>query len=220
MEQFGFRYCPPRKAIVAFVAGTLSLSVINMTHASPQVSPFYIGASLGYNTISNTNHQTGGVLGRLAIGAEGYQARATPALTFGIEIAAQSDNNIQLNAPLDVIGLYGPPIRATLEPTIDLLLTARMPITHDQSWGVFFKAGVAYRDLQLIYNDNAQDQVQTVAPEIHAGVTYQATHHGRLVLFYQGIYGDNANLTREEDGTHVHGIPTQQAGFLGIEYRL
>jgi len=197
----------------------LGISLTAIASATDKLSPFYMGASAGYNTLDGTHDETDGIVGRLVFGAEGYQ---TGQIIWGVELGAESGNDVRLDAPPDVDCPLCSPVEATLEPAADLLLTARMHTTTHQPWGVFLKAGAAYRDLRLLYISSDEDNIQQIAPEVQAGLSYQATHHARFVLYYQGIYAeDDAGVHLDDDGnTTIEDIPTQQAGFFGLEYRL
>jgi hypothetical protein len=85
------------------------------------------------------------------------------------------------------------------------------------------KAGIAYRQLQLEDRTSPSDSLQQVNGELQVGLGYKLTDHATLTAFYQGIYaGGNAGVSTDAtgDNTYISRIPTQQAGFLGIEYSL
>lgn len=83
------------------------------------------------------------------------------------------------------------------------------------------KGGIAYRQLQL--NDRTStynDYLNKINGEFQAGLGVNITKHVMLNAFYQGIYSNNnANVYLDSAGnTPISHIPTQQAGFLGVEY--
>ena len=80
---------------------------------------------------------------------------------------------------------------------------------------------MAYRQLQFLDGDFVSS-LQQVSGEFQAGIGYVLTKHARVTLYYQGIYA-NGDVKYTQDNTgyvKVSHIPTQHAGFLGLEISL
>lgn len=83
------------------------------------------------------------------------------------------------------------------------------------------KGGIAYRQVQLDDRTSTYgDGLSHVTGELQAGLGMNVTEHVLLNVFYQGIYSNsNASVSLDSSGnTPITHIPTQQAGFLGVEY--
>jgi hypothetical protein len=199
--------------VLPVVAGTIGETVLSTS------SPFYVGAYGGFGTVSGGFKQDGNVVqGRLSIGSHAKEYRA---LMLGAELGLQSGNSMRLNANSDLINAAGGlPIQATLKPWLDLLFTVKGPFASDNSLFYVLKGGIAFRQLQLENRSSTQDSLSTVNGEFQAGLGYNLTGHVMLTAFYQGIYSaPNAGVRLDavNDVILAH-IPTQQAGFLGVEY--
>jgi hypothetical protein len=181
-------------------------------------SNMYIGASQGYGNVNDMLHNDGqGAIGRLTFGVDVYDWNpAAISLELGLQNGRTMRHSPASNDPDFDIDL---PIDTTLNPVNDLLLSVRFPITC-QFYGVV-KGGIAYRRFQF-ENGDYVNNLNQVSGEFQAGVGYEVTNHARLALYYQGIYANGkVNFTQNSDGfVHVSNIPTQQAGFLGLEITL
>ncbi len=182
-------------------------------------SPFYVGASGGYSAVSGTHDETGSIAGRLVLGLHAYE---TEPMIWGLEVGVQSGSDLRLDASEEVVGTYGLPIRADLEPLADILLTVKTESSHEEPWSAFGKVGAALRELSLSDRSSSQDTITRFAPEVQLGVGYQVSHKATLVLYYQGIYAESdADVSLDNEGnTQIDNIPMQNGGFLGVEYKL
>ena len=120
-----------------------------------------------------------------------------------------------LNSTTDLLA------QAILKPITDLLFTVKGQIQPDKSLYYILKGGIAYRQLQLEDRTSTYgDGLNKLAGEFQAGVGMSLTEHVQLNVFYQGIYSNtNAGVYLDSAGnTPIAHIPTQQGGFLGIEY--
>lgn len=184
-------------------------------------SRFSIGAYGGYGSVSGAYKQDGQFAqDRLALA---MRAGDFWALAFGIETGVQSGNTMRLSASSSLINdAGGLPIQSTLKPVLDLLITVRGQILPEAPLSVILKGGVAYRQLVLDDRSSTRDGLRQVSGEFQAGLAYNLTCNTALTAFYQGIYsGANAGLALNSAGDVTIGrIPTQQAGFLGLEYSI
>jgi hypothetical protein len=98
--------------------------------------------------------------------------------------------------------------------TVKAKLTPRYPLF------AIVKGGIAYRQMQLNDRTSSADNLKKVNSELQAGLGFSVTDNILLTAFYQGIYSsNNAGVDLNSAGdTTISRIPTQQAGFLGIEY--
>jgi len=195
-------------------AGTMG----DITNYKP--SPFYIGAYGGYGAIDGAYKRDGNFAqGRLAFGAHIKQYKYW---MFGGEVGVQSGNNMRLNASPEVIDTEVDLLpQATLKPLVDLLFTVKGQFTPNKPLFYLLKGGIAYRQLTLADRTSSKDTLSKVNGEFQAGLGWTASKHVMLTAFYQGIYEtSNAGVSVDASGenTFFANIPTQQAGFLGIEY--
>lgn len=190
--------------------------------AAAPASWLYMGAYGGYGDINGAYHQDGQFTqGRLAIGV--HTPNYYRVLSVGAETGVQWGNDMRLEADETLVDQAGGlPIQTTLKPLVDLLLTMRIQFGADSAWFAVFKGGVAYRQLQFIDRSSSDDHLRKVNGEFQAGLGYNLTDHATITAFYQGIYsGNNAGVTLDADQfVHLNRIPTQQAGFLGLEYNV
>jgi hypothetical protein len=191
----------------------------NCTWWSPE--RFSIGAYGGYGNDSGAYKEDGQVAqGRLALG---FRAVEYMNVAFGTEAGVQSGNTMRLQANRTlIVDAGGLPIQSTLKPFVDFLITVKGQILPNTPLFGILKGGVAYR--QLVFNDrsSARDGLRKINGELQAGLGFNLTKHATLTAFYQGIYsGANAGLALSSDGNvTMTRIPTQQAGFLGVEYSI
>lgn len=211
-----------------------SLSVNAGTMGEATVSslpPMYMGAYGGYGAIDGAYPNDGDFAqGRLALGVNPWTYKNW---TFGIEAAVQSGNSLRLSTTDEIIDAAGGlPVQSTLKPLLDLLVTVKGTIPSHDDFSYFFKGGIAYRQLNLENRSSEHDTLQDVNGEFQAGLGYKINEHVTLNAFYQGIYSqNNAGITLSNVGDvfddsldnslndiNISHIPTQQAGFLGIDY--
>lgn len=194
---------------------------INKSKSEWNPSKLYIGTHGGYGQVSGADNNNGEVaFGRLAMGIHALDSNR---FRFGAEFGVQSGNDMQLNKPLSVYEATAfMPVQATLKPFVDFLLTVTGRLHAHQPLFVILKGGIAYRQLQLVDRTSSEDNLRKVNAELQAGFGYGITPHATLTAFYQGIYaGGNAGVALDASGdVTISRIPTQQAGFLGIEYSL
>jgi hypothetical protein len=184
-------------------------------------SRLYMGAYGSYGVIDGGyQHDGQASQGRLSLG---LRAAEFNCLSFGLEAGVQSGNDMRLTASTALIDATGGlPIQATLKPFLDLLVTVKAHLLEDHPLFGILKGGIAYRQLQLVDRSSAQGDLQRVNGEVQAGLGYNITDHAMLTAFYQGIYaGGSAGVGLNAAGdVTLSRIPTQQAGFLGLEYSL
>lgn len=210
------------KIVYTCVLGlSFSLPVVagTMGDITNKPSPFYLGAYGGYGIIQNAYKQDGNFTqGRLALGAHIKQYKYW---MFGGELGFQSGNNMRLNADPEVIDpTFDLLPQATLKPFVDLLFTVKSQFRSDKPLFYLLKGGIAYRQLDLADRTSSNDTLGNVAGEFQAGLGWAVSQHVMLTGFYQGIYGNNVDVSVDVTGqnTFIAHIPTQQAVFLGIEY--
>jgi len=213
-----------KKIIISSLIGVSSgLTVFAGTTGDihPNSAPlFYVGGYGGYGTVSGGYNNDGNFAqGRFTLGVHAKQYKQW---MLGGEIGVQSGNTMRLAANSNVVNpaLDLPP-QATLKPLVDLLFTVKGQIQPDKPLFYLLKGGIAYRQLQL--NDRTStlgDSLSNVTGELQAGLGIHITEHVLANAFYQGIYSNsNTGVYLDSAGnTPISHIPTQQAGFLGVEY--
>ena len=191
-------------------------------------SPVYLGVYGGYGNIDGAINQDGNFTQfRSALGARLPWKPLN--LQLGGELGVQWGNIMRLSATEDIIDINGGlPIQATLKPIADALVTLKYQLSPESPVSVLLKGGIAYRQLQLNAQTSPTDALSKVNGELQAGLTYQLSEHAQFIAVYQGIYSSsNAGVQYTSlgfDGYFDYGyltisqIPTQQSGFLGIEY--
>lgn len=214
------------KVIVTSLLGlSCSLPALAGTMGDMNTKPaplFYVGGYGGYGTVSGGYKNDGNVAqGRFALGVHAKQYRKW---MLGGEVGIQSGNTMRLSASSAVVNpVTGLPPQATLKPLLDLLFTVKSQIPLNMNKPVYYilKGGIAYRQLQLEDRTSTYgDGLSNVTGELQAGLGMNVTEHVLLNAFYQGIYSNsNAGVSLDSAGnTPISHIPTQQAGFLGVEY--
>lgn len=213
-----------RKIIVAnFLLFSCACPVFSGTMGDVMIQPhpiFYVGGYGGYGTVSGGYKNDGNVAqGRFTLGVHTMQCKKW---ILGGEMGIQSGNTMRLAARSSVIDpTMDLPPQATLKPLLDLLFTVKGQIQVDKPFYYLLKGGIAYRQLQLEDRTSPYgDGLSKVAGEFQAGVGMNINDHVQLNVFYQGIYSNkNAGVYLDTAGnTPIAHIPTQQGGFLGIEY--
>jgi len=213
-----------KKTLILSLLGlSCSLPAISGTmgnvNSTPASSMFYVGGFGGYGVTDGAYGQDGNFTqGRLTLGVHGMNYKK---LLLGAELGVQSGNTMRLSASPDVINAAGAlPIQSTLKPLLDALVTVKYQLPTANPISAILKGGIAYRQLQLNDRTSSEDNLNKVNGEFQGGLGYNITEHVMLTAMYQGIYSaSNAGLSLNSlgDVTLSH-IPTQQAGFLGVEY--
>ena len=185
-------------------------------------SRLYLGAYGGYGTVDGAYGQDGQFTqGRLALGLRAIDYNIA---SFGVETGVQLGNDMRLSASSTLIDASGGlPIQATLKQFIDLLLTVKFQLLPNYPLVAILKGGIAYRQLQLDDRTSSQDSLRKVNGEFQAGLGYKLTEYVMLTALYQGIYSNNnagISIDATGDNIYISRIPTQQAGFLGLEFTL
>jgi hypothetical protein len=214
----------------------LTLTFLPLLLASPSLladslSPFYVGAYGGYGKVDGAYESDGDFAqGRFALGA---YAAVVNRFSLGLETGVQTGNTQRLQtSPANVDMAGGLPVQSTLKSPVDLLITARTQLLPCHPLFAILKGGIAYRQLQFDDRTSPQDTLKKINPEFQAGLGYNITEHAMVTAYYQGIYSSgSSNLklspytTTDEFGdvdtfynVTINRIPTQNAGFLGLEY--
>ena len=187
-------------------------------------SRLYIGAYQGYGEVDGMLHNDGqSAIGRLVFGLDAYSYQwGDWTANFGGELGLQSGKTMR-HAPAenDPDAEVDIPIQTTLNPVLDLLFVLKL---HCMPYSPFYgilKGGVAYRQLRFLDGDFVSSSNQG-SGEFQAGIGYELTPNARIVAYYQGIYanGKVQYIQRPDTTVYVTNIPTQQAGFLGLEFAL
>lgn len=201
---------------------TFSVTAGTMGNMATQPSSplLYVGGYGGYGTVSGGYKNDGNVAqGRFTLGIHAKQYQQW---MLGGEIGVQSGNTMRLATSSTVIDPTTALLpQATLKPLLDLLFTVKGSILPDRPFYYMLKGGIAYRQLQLDDRTSTYGVgLSNVAGEFQAGFGVNITKHVLLNAFYQGIYSNNnaGVYINNEGNTPISHIPTQQAGFLGVEY--
>lgn len=187
----------------------------------------YAGGYGGYGQVMGAYGNDGNFAqGRFALGVQGLTFHS---LFLGLEGAVQSGNSMPLSVNTDTIAVAGGlQPQVILKPFVDLLATVEGPLLSLYPVNYVLKGGIAYRQMQFTdrtsFGGNLSqggDVLNRVNGEFQAGLGYTFTDHARITAFYQGIYANsNAKVRLNTAGDLVlQQLPTQQAGFLGFEYR-
>lgn len=215
--------CMLKQTAFYVFALSLSLSATAGTMGSKlspaPLSPLSVGAYGGYGHVDGDYKHDGNVaMGRLALG---LRVKEYNRFAWGVEAGVQSGNTMRLHAASTIIDAAGGlPAQSILKPIIDGLVTVKGQFTPISPFSYLLKGGVAYRTLQFQDRSSSHDTLNKVNGEFQAGIAYNVTDSVVLTGLYQGIYSThNAGIRLNSVGDlTVSHIPTQQAGFLGIEY--
>lgn len=185
----------------------------------PTDQPWSLVASLGngkYQALHNSSSKT--ALGRLALGNDMV---LTGDLAWGLELGIQNGNKMYLAIPNETLALlHWLPVKTSLGPMLDLLVTAKSDPIAGSSFFAQLKGGVAYRKWQIEHQDI--NSISQLAAEIQAGVGYPLTTLASLNLLYQGVFGNDPNLvinTYTKTG-HLANVPSLHAVLLGFSVNL
>jgi hypothetical protein len=184
------------------------------------VSQFYLGLYGGYGHINGSYKSDGNYAqGRVAFGAAFKQLSNN---TVGFELGLQSGNSMRLNGNQIFNGVPAVIPLANLKPIIDGLITIKGKFQQGQDMFYMVKGGIAYRQYHLEDRTSSHDTLNEIAPELQIGLGKTITPNLAATIFYQGIYSNSSTgIGRDAFGdTTIQHIPTQQAGFIGIEYTL
>jgi hypothetical protein len=202
-----------------FIVTVLGCALYNLSAADffPTDSIFYGGAYGGYGHIADAYQQDGNTAQARAM--LGMKILRKNSVQLGFEAGIQSGNNMRLNLTPEMINDNLLPAQANLKPMLDFLLSLQGKFSQENALSYFIKAGGAYRELTLTNYSSNHDSIKKMDPEIQLGFGYDLNKQVTVVTYYQGIYGHNSNLQLDNSNniTIAH-IPTQQAGFLGVEY--
>ncbi len=180
----------------------------------------HVGAYGGYGVVNGAYKNDGQTAqARLTLGISAFTYKN---LLIGAELGIQSGNTMRLKASSAIISASGDlPIQSTLKPLLDLLITLKTQLVADRPLFGIAKGGIAYRQLQLNDRTSSSDSLQKINGELQIGLGYNLTQQLMLTAFYQGIYANGSagvSIDASGDNTYIKHIPTQQAGFLGLEY--
>ncbi|MFI4918757.1 MAG: hypothetical protein ACHP65_04305 [Legionellales bacterium] len=187
--------------------------------STSQDQPWSVTASFGggkYQHIHPKDRQT--AVGRLALGNE---LMLTGNYALGLEMGLQNGNNLRLNIPNVTLALLEwLPVRTTLGPMLDLLITAKSDPLGSSSFFAQLKGGVAYRYWHI--NTAPINDLSQLAGEIQAGFGYPITALANLSFLYQGVYGSDPKLhiIASNQTGHISNIPVLHAVLLGLSVNL
>jgi hypothetical protein len=185
-----------------------------------QDQPWSITASAGAGNYQVTAKNNNSMLGRLALTNE---MLLVGNIALGLELGVQSGNRITLDVSKETFDAFKnwTPIRTTLAPTLDLLVTTKSDPLGDSAFFAQLKGGLAYRhwrDDRYPINDISQ-----LAGEVQAGFGYPITALASLSLLYQGIFsgnGPNFHIDTYDKREHLSNIPTLHALLVGLSVNL
>ncbi len=217
---------------------TLSLGLVCLSCSLPLIagtmsdistlSPVYMGVYGGYGTIDGEIGQDGNFTQfRLSLGARGPWTYKNTQV--GAELGVQWGNTMRLSVSEELSALNSYlPFSVTLKPIIDALITLKYQFQPNSPLDLLLKGGIAYRQMQFNDMTSPKDHLSKVNGEFQAGLSYHLSQHAEITAVYQGIYSSsNAGVRYTVSSTSgyydtgyftLSQIPTQQAGFLGIEY--
>ena len=184
-----------------------------------QDQPWSINASVGQGKYQNSYPKEGNsALARLALGNE---LLLSGDVALGVEFGFQNNSYIHLQIPYETLAvLEWLPVRTTLGPMLDLLVTAKSDPLAGSAFFAQLKGGVAYRKWK-IKQDRIND-LSLLAGEIQAGFGYPVTALVSLSLLYQGVFGGDPDLKLNlyTKTGHVSNIPALHAVLLGFSVNL
>ncbi|MGC1182369.1 hypothetical protein [Legionella sp.] len=183
-----------------------------------QDQPWSITGSIGDSNFQIKARERNFVIGRLALGNELLLAGD---IALGLELGLQTGNKICLNIPKETLNLIKWfPMRTTLSPVIDLLITTKTDPIGNSSFFAQLKGGLAYRHWKI--ERIPVNEISQLAGEVQAGFGYPITALANLSLLYQGIYGNtpNVQLNSYSKIENLANIPTLHAILLGLSVNL
>ena len=183
-----------------------------------QDQPWSLTASVGGGKYQQMHENNASILGRLALGNE---MMLTGDLAWGFELGIQNGHKMYLPIPNETLALLEwLPVKTSLGPTIDLLITAKTDPLVGGSLFAQLKAGIAYRKWQVEHK--AINELSQLAGEIQAGFGYPLTTLTSLNLLYQGVFGNDPNLAINpyNKTARVSSIPSLHAVLLGLSVNI
>jgi hypothetical protein len=185
-----------------------------------QDQPWSITASVGSGSYQIQSKDKSAPIGRLALANEMMLAGN---VALGLELGLQTGSNIKLNMPEATFFALKKwiPIRTTIAPTLDLLITSKSDPLGSSSFFAQLKGGLAYRHWQD--NGSPINEISQLAGEIQAGFGYPINALANLNLLYQGIFSGNApnlHLDTYSDREQLSSIPSLHAILLGLSVNL
>lgn len=184
-----------------------------------QDQPWSITASVGDGKYQHAYSRDGKTaLGRLALGNE---MLLTGDVALGLELGLQNGNKMRLDIPPQTLAVLGwLPVRTTLGPMLDLLITAKSDPLAGSSFFAQLKGGVAYRYWKI--KDRPVNDISKLAGEIQAGIGYPISALASLSVLYQGVFGSDPRLTlnTQNKRASVSNIPTLHGVLLGFSVNL
>ncbi len=179
--------------------------------------PWSVTASFGkgaYQNIHSNDAKT--AVGRVALGNEMI---LTGDYAWGLELGLQNGNHMRVTIPKETLAvLEWLPVRSSLGPMLDLLITAKSDPLGHSAFFAQLKGGVAYRHWQ-IKQDPLYDLTQ-LAGEVQAGFGYPITALANLSLLYQGVFGSDPNFKMNTTYAQASNIPVLHAVLLGFTVNL
>lgn len=185
----------------------------------PPDQPLSVTASIGtgrYQYLHNSSGKT--ALGRLALGND---MMLTGALAWGLELGIQNGNKMHLAIPNETLAiLQWLPVKTSLGPMLDLLVTAKSDPIAGSSVFAQLKGGIAYRKWQIEHQ--AINSISQLAAEVQAGFGYPLTTLASLNVIYQGVFGNEPNLVINPNTKtgHITNIPSLHAVLFGLSVNI
>ncbi len=206
--------------IILFVSIFVSIAVCtdacadNPDNHAPKL--WQVGMSIGYANYPSSQLEEGNTaVGRLALRINALRLER---LTCGLEVGLQNGNDMDFAQSLRTV-IDIPAVHLTVKPTIDFLGTLQVSLT--ESIFILLNGGVAYR--QLCVSESSITGKQQLSGELQAGLGMKITSETKVVVYYQGIYSNGHTFFEPGPlniGGSIKNIPTQHAGFLGVEIAL
>jgi hypothetical protein len=209
-----------KRIIIGILLSFNALAGDHFIRPTSQDQPWSITASAGAGNYQITATNNNSALGRLALTNE---ILLVGSIALGLELGVQNGKRLTLDVSketFDVIKNWTP-IRTTLAPTLDLLITTKSDPLGNSAFFAQLKGGLAYRhwrDDRYPVNDISQ-----LAGEVQAGFGYPITALASLSLLYQGIFsgnGPNLHLDTYTKREHLSNIPTLHALLVGLSVNL
>ncbi|KTD30858.1 hypothetical protein Lmor_2965 [Legionella moravica] len=184
-----------------------------------QDQPWTITASVGNGRYQDIYSKDGkSVMGRLALGNE---LMLSGDFALGLELGIQNGHQMRLNIPNETLAvLEWLPVKTTLGPMLDLLLTAKSDPLFGSSFFAQLKGGVAYRYWQMEHRPIKEKS--QLAGEFQAGFGYPITALASLNVLYQGVYGNDPKpkIYTATKTASISNIPILHAVLLGLTVNL
>lgn len=179
------------------------------------LNPWTITGSIGGSQTSGMFRQDGqSAVGRLSFGITLYPMET---MQLGFELGLQSGNQMRLFIPKDDLEILGGvAVQGTINPMVDALLTARIPISNTLPVTLLLKAGGVYRQMRM---DRAEvNDLSKFNFEAQAGCEFKLSEHLAVVAAYQQIFGGNVNVQIDPMTAtgHIQNIPTSRAVLIGL----